>query len=461
MKVIKIITLLLCLVVLPCVYSKTENTHEKNFDNGMKVIVKEDHRAPVVISQVWYRVGSAQEHSGITGVSHVLEHMMFKGTEKYPSGTFSSTVADIGARDNAFTGRDYTAYYQLMGNNKLEVSFELESDRMANLILSPDDFASELEVVKEERRLRTDDNPNALVYEQLYATAFTNNPYHHPIIGWMNDLDNLILEDLSQWYQRWYTPSNATLVVVGDVQPKAVFALAEKYFAGLKSRPIKDSKPRIEHRQTGARRVTVKAIAKLPYLMLGYKVPSLATAEQDWEPYALSVLAGVLDGGRSARLSKRLLREKELVASAGSSYNIYARYPTLFLFDATPAAAHSVVEVEQALYEEIKELQEALVSEKELARVKAQAIASEVYQQDSVQRQATVIGSLETVGLGWKVMNEYSARINSITADQVQQVARKYLVDPGLTVSKLEPLANEPQANTSPVLQTTTQKTSN
>ncbi len=443
MKVINIVTLLVYFLVSSPVYSKAENTHEKIFDNGMKVIVKEDHRAPVVISQIWYRVGSAQEHSGITGVSHVLEHMMFKGTEKYPSGTFSSTVADIGARDNAFTGHDYTAYYQLMGNSALEVSFDLESDRMLNLILSPDDFISELEVVKEERILRTDDNPNALVYEQLYATAYINSPYHHPIIGWMNDLDNLKVEDLSDWYARWYTPNNATLVVVGDVYPSAVFSMAEKYFAGLQGRPVKTSKPRIEHPQTGARRVTVKAVAKLPYLMLGYKVPSLATAEQAWEPYALSVLAGVLDGGSSARFSKHLVREKELVASAGSGYNIYARYPTLFLFDATPAEAHSVSEVEQALYAEIKKLQETLADEKELTRVKAQVIASEVYQQDSVQRQATVIGSLETVGLGWQVMSEYSAQIKAVTAEQVQQVARKYLVDAGLTVAILEPLAAE------------------
>ncbi len=418
-------------------------THETVFDNGMKVIVHEDHRAPVAISQVWYQVGSAQEHSGITGVSHVLEHMMFKGTEKYPSGTFSTTLAEIGARDNAFTGRDYTGYYQLMGNSHLEVSFDLESDRMLNLILAPEDFASELEVVKEERRLRTDDNPNAYTYEQLYATAFVNSPYHHPIIGWMNDLDNLSLEDLQVWYDRWYTPNNATLVVVGDVVPEDVFALAKKYFAHLKSRPIKASKPRLEHPQTGTRRVIVKKVAKLPYLLLGYKVPSLATAEQDWEPYALSVLAGILDGGRSARLSKRLLRERELVAGVGAGFHIYARYPTLFLFDATPAAGHSVEEVEQALYTEIKQLQDELVDKKELARVKAQVIASEVYQQDSVQRQASVIGSLETIGLGWQVMNEYSDRINAITAEQVQEVARKYLVEDGLTVSILDPVMQE------------------
>ena len=414
--------------------------HEKTFANGMKVIVKEDHRAPVVISQVWYKVGSAQEHSGITGVSHVLEHMMFKGTEKFPSGVFSSMVAEIGARDNAFTGRDYTAYYQLMGKQHLELSFKLESDRMLNLVLAEEDFNSEIEVVKEERRLRTDDNPNARVYEQLYSTAFFNNPYHHPIIGWMNDLDNLEIADLADWYQRWYTPNNATLVVVGDIDPLQVFSLAEKYFASLPSREVKPSKPRIEHPQTGTRRVTVKAVAKLPYVMLGYKVPSLATADQDWEPYALSVLGGVLDGGRSARLSKRLVREKELVSGAGAGYNLFARYPTLFLFDATPTEKHSIEEAEQALYTEIADLQQNLVSDHELKRVKAQVIASEVYQQDSIQRQATVIGSLETVGLGWQLMGEYRQRINAITAEQVREVARKYLIEDGLTVALLQPI---------------------
>ncbi len=442
MKQIKTLLLLLGLVTVSPVGGQAGSTHEKTLANGMKVIVKEDRRAAVVISQIWYRVGSAQEHSGITGISHLLEHMLFKGTEKYPSGTFSSMLAKIGARDNAFTGRDYTAYYQIMEKSKLEVSFALESDRMLNLIFSPDEFASELEVVKEERRLRTDDNPNALVYEQLYAAAFINGPYHHPIIGWMSDLDHLTMEDLKRWYNDWYAPNNATLVVVGDVRPQAVFALAEKHFAASPRRAIKTNKPRLEHPQTGMRRVTVKAMAKLPYIMLGYKVPSLATAERDWEAYALSVLEGILDGGRSARLSKHLVRERELVAATSCSYYLYARYPTLFLFAATPAATHNVTDAERALYEEIEKLQETLVSEKELARVKAQVIAGEVYQRDSLQRQATVAGILETVGLGWQVMDEYSERINAVTAEQVQSVARKYLVDRNLTVALLEPLTD-------------------
>ena len=440
MKVTKIAGLWLGLALICYVQAGVGNTHEKVLDNGLKVIVKEDHRAPVVVSQIWYRVGSAQEHNGITGISHMLEHMMFKGTEKYPAEKFTSTLAEIGARDNAFTGRDYTAYFQLMGRDHLGVSFDIESDRMVNLILTQDDFDSEREVVKEERRLRTDDDPNALVYEQLSAAAFTSSPYHHPIIGWMNDLEHLELEDLSRWYQRWYAPNNAALVVVGDVEPETVFALARKYFGAIARQHIRDSKPRVEPAQTGPRRITVKAVAKLPYILLGYKVPSLATAEQDWEPYALSVLSGVLDGGRSARLSKHIVREMELAASAGAGYSLYARYPTLFLLEATPAPRRSLQEVEQALYAEIRALQEDLVSEQELARVKAQVIASEVYAQDSIRAQAGVIGRLESAGLGWRVMDEYSQRINAINAEQVRQVARTYLNEDHLTVSVLEPL---------------------
>ncbi len=440
MKVTKIAGLWLGLALFCHVQAGADDTHERVLDNGLKIIVKEDHRAPVVVSQIWYRVGSAQEHSGITGISHLLEHMMFKGTEKYPAEKFTSALAEIGARDNAFTGRDYTAYFQVMGREHLEVSFDIESDRMINLILTQEDFVSEREVVKEERRLRTDDDPNALVYEQLSAAAFTSSPYHHPVIGWMNDLEHLELEDLSHWYARWYAPNNATLVVVGDVDPETVFGLARKYFGAIESWPIHDSKPRVEPAQAGPRRIKVKAVAKLPYVLLGYKVPSLTTAQQDWEPYALSVLSGVLDGGRSARLSKHLVREMELAASAGAGYRLYTRYPSLFLLEAIPAPQHDLGDVEQALYAEIRALQEDLVSEQELARVKAQVIASEVYAQDSIRAQAGVIGRLESAGLGWRVMDEYIPRINAVSAEQVRQVARRYLIEDRLTVSELEPL---------------------
>lgn len=417
--------------------------HEKTLENGLKVIVKEDHRAPVATAQVWYKVGSASEYGGITGVSHVLEHMMFKGTPKYPVGQFSEVLASIGARDNAFTSRDFTAYYQLFDVSKLETSFDLESDRMVQLNLDESEFIKELEVVKEERRLRTEDNPNALTYEQFSATAFNSSPYHHPVIGWMNDLDHMKVTDLRKWYQQWYMPNNATLVVVGDVSPEKVFSLAEKYYGQVPSREVATLKARLEPRQVGERRVEVKAIAKLPYMIVGYKVPSLKTAEDSREAYALNILSGILDGGRSSRLSKNLVREQEVAASAGAGYDLYSARESMFLFDGTPNAEITLEELELAITQEIEKLQNELVSERELKRVKAQVVAGEVYQQDSVQRQAYVIGSLETVGLGWQTMNEYADNIQKITAEDVRDVAKKYLIDDFKTVAILTPLARE------------------
>lgn len=414
--------------------------HEKTLANGLKVIVKQDHRAPVATAQVWYKVGSANEYGGITGVSHVLEHMMFKGTPKYPLGQFSQILAAAGARDNAFTSRDYTAYFQLLAASELETSFRLESDRMAALTLDEGEFLKEIEVVKEERRLRTDDNPNALTYEQFNATAFNSSAYHNPVIGWMNDLDNMNVADLKAWYESYYSPANATLVVVGDVQADDVFALAERYYGVIPKRDIISTKPRLEPAQKGARRVEVKAIAKLPYLMLGYKVPTLRTAPDKTEAYALNILAGILDGGRSARLSKHLVREQEIAASAGAGYSLYSQHESLFMFEATPNSGSTVDQLEQALEVEIKKLQTELVSAEELARVKAQVVANEVYQLDSVQRQAYMIGSLESVGLGWQTMQTYAANVQSVTAEQVRAAAQKYLIDDTKTVALLTPV---------------------
>ena len=414
--------------------------HEKVLANGLKVIVKEDHRAPVATAQVWYKVGSANEYGGITGVSHVLEHMMFKGTPKFPVGEFSQILATVGARDNAFTGRDFTAYYQLLDVSKIETSFELESDRMAHLNLDEKEFIKELEVVKEERRLRTEDNPNSLTYEQFNAAAYMSSPYHNPVIGWMDDLNSMKVEDLREWYDKWYAPNNATLVVVGDVQPEEIFALAEKYYGDIPAREIAPIKSRLEPPQVGERRIEVKAVAKLPYILIGYKTPVLKTTNDISEVYALNILAGVLDGGRSSRLSKHLVREQEIAAHAGAGYDLYSARSNMFLFDGTPNAENTIDELELAIQGEIEKLQTELVSEEELNRVKAQVVASEVYQQDSVQRQAYLIGSLETVGLGWQTMEEYAEKIQSITAEQVRDVAKKYLIDERKTVAILTPL---------------------
>lgn len=414
--------------------------HEYRLDNGLKLIVKEDHRAPVMVSQVWYKVGSSYEHDGITGVSHVLEHMMFKGTKNHPPGEFSRIISENGGRENAFTSRDYTAYFQRMERSRVPVSFELEADRMRNLLLPPEEFAKEVQVVMEERRMRTEDNPQSLTYEQFNATAFMNSPYRIPVIGWMNDLENLKVEDLEHWYRKWYAPNNATVVVVGDVDPEEIHALAKRYFGPLKPSPdLNAPKPREEIRQRGVRRIEVEAPAELPYLLMGYKVPVLLTAGEDWEPYALEVLAGVLDGGNSARLSRELVRGREIAASAGAGYDLYDRQKSLLLLDGTPANGTGIDELEQALRDQIRQLREELVSGDELDRVKAQVVASDVYEQDSVFYQAMKIGTLETIGLDWKVMEDYVPRIQAVTAEQVREVARKYLVEDRLTVAVLDP----------------------
>ena len=413
--------------------------HETTLSNGMKVLVKEDHRAPVVVSQVWYKVGSSYEDNGITGVSHVLEHMMFKGTEKHGAGEFSRIIAENGGSENAFTGRDYTAYFQQLEKSRLPISFQLEADRMRNLTLPQEEFSKEVEVVMEERRLRTEDNPRALTVEQFYATAFVSSPYHNPIIGWMNDLKNLNVDDLKTWYGRWYAPNNATLVVVGDVEAQAVFELAEQYFGKLTPSEVRTLKPRPEIPQLGERSITVKAPAKLPYMLMGYKVPVVNTATEEWEPYALEMLAGILSGSGSARFPRELVREKQIAAGVTAGYDLFARQEDLFVIDATPAEGHSIEELRSAIEEQIARIKAEVVSEEELARIKAQVVAHKVYEQDSVFYQAMQMGLLETVGLGWEKLDEYPDRIRAVTAEQVQAVARKYLVNDSLTVAILEP----------------------
>ena len=229
-------------------------SNEYALGNGLKLVVKEDHRSPVVISQIWYKAGSIDELNGATGVAHVLEHMMFKGTKKVPGGEFSRRIAAAGGRENAFTSRDYTAYFQQLQKSRLPLAMELESDRMRNLILTEDEFAKEIKVVMEERRLRTDDQPRALVHEKMTATAYQSHPYRRPVIGWMNDLENMNVSDAKEWYDRWYAPNNAVLVVVGDVNPKEVFVLAQKYYGQIKSRPLlplDKRKPQTEPLQVG------------------------------------------------------------------------------------------------------------------------------------------------------------------------------------------------------------------
>jgi len=427
-----------------CLWALTANAgqgdlHERSLDNGMRVIVMEDHRAPTVASMVWYRAGSMDESAGTTGVAHVLEHMMFKGTAANPGDTFSRTIAAAGGRDNAFTSKDYTAYFQQLHKSRLPKALELEADRMHNLVLSDEEFAKEIRVVMEERRLRTEDQPRALLFEQMMAVAYTNSPYKWPIVGWMNDLENMTAEDARQWYQRWYTPNNAALVVVGDVAPAEVFELAQRHFGPIPPRALPVRKPQAEPPQRGIKRVKVKGPGELPYLVLGWHAPVIRDVAADWEPYALQVLAGVLDGSDAARLDNRLVKQQRLAVSAGASFDAINRGPGMFFMDAVPAPGHDADELERELRAEIRKVAEQGVEEGELQRVKAQVIASQVFQRDSMFYQAMQIGMLHTVGLPFDAGDALARKLREVTAEQVREVARRYFTDDNLTVGVLEP----------------------
>ncbi len=414
--------------------------HEFKLKNGLKIVVKEDHRSPVVVSQVWYKVGSSYETNGISGVSHILEHMMFKGTKKLKPGEFSKIISANGGNENAFTGQDYTAYFQMFEKSRLNISFKNEADRMRNLRIKKKEFQKEREVVKEERRLRTEDKPKSLTYERFKAVAFESSPYRIPVIGTMNDLVNMKVKDLERWYQRWYAPNNAVVVVVGDVNPKEVFKMAKKYFGKLKSSAVPPPKPQIEVKQSGIKRIQVQAPARLPYLILGYKVPVIKSTKVEWEPYALEVLTWVIDGGTSARFEKILVRELQVATSIGVSYDLYSRLGSLLKVQGTPGHKKTVVDLEKAIRKQIDRIKNKLVTVAELERVKVQIVAQKIYEEDSMFYQGMNIGMLETVGHPWRLANEFVKRINQVTPEQIRMVARKYLIESRLTVATLKPL---------------------
>ncbi|MBV6475725.1 MAG: putative zinc protease [Rhodocyclaceae bacterium] len=415
------------------------NPHEKTLANGLRVIVQEDRRAPTAVHMVWYRAGSMDETDGTSGVAHVLEHMMFKGTKTLKPGEFNKRVAAAGGRDNAFTSRDYTAYFQQVPAKRLGEMMALEADRMANLVLDARGFEQEIKVVMEERRLRTEDNPQSLVYEKQLAAAFQAHPYRRPIIGWMNDLEHMTAADARDWYRRWYAPNNAYVIVVGDVNKDEVFRLAERHYGKIPRRALPERKPQTEPAQAGAKRLTVKAPAKLPYLSLAWKAPALRDLHNDREPYALEMLAGVLDGHEAARLAKNLVRGSKIAVSAGAGYDGTVRGEALFLVSGTPAEGRGVDELEKALRAEIARVAEEGVGAAELERVRTQLIAAQVYKRDSMMAQAMEIGRLEAAGVHWRDIDSLIEKLRGVTAAEVQAVAKKYFGADTLTVAVLDP----------------------
>jgi zinc protease len=423
-------------------------TEQFTLANGLTLIVKPDRRAPTAVHMLWLRVGSMDEVDGTSGVAHVLEHMMFKGTADLKPGDYSRRVAALGGRENAFTMRDATGYFQQIPNDKLEEVMRLEADRFARNQWADEEFAREIEVVKEERRQRTEDVPRAMLYEQLSAVAFQASPYRRPVVGWMSDLDAMTPQDARDFYRRWYVPANAAVVVVGDVEPQAVLRLAEKHYGPLQARPVPPRKPRAEPEQAGIRRLEFKAPAEQAYVGLAFKVPQLTSFEaggDNDDALALTVLAAVLDGYSGARLERALTQgPNRLADSVSASNGLWGRGPQLFHLSGIPAPGRKPAEVEAALRAEVARVAQDGVTEAELKRVKTRWVASEVYKLDSIMSQARELGTAWIMGMPLDSGQRLIARLQGVTAGQVRSVAARYFGDDRLTVGVLLPLPVDP-----------------
>ena len=384
------------------------------------------------------------EVNGRTGVAHVLEHMMFKGTDKVKAGEFSRLVAAVGGRENAFTSRDYTAYFQQVEKSKLEDVIRLEADRMSNLNFDDAEFIKEIQVVMEERRLRTEDNPGSLLNESLMATAFMSSPYRHPVVGWMNDLQNMTASDARDWYRNWYAPNNATVVIAGDVDPTQVLRTVENYYGAKVMLQLPVRKPQIEPPQKGMKQVQVKAPADSAQLIMAWKAPRLEPGKlDDVEPYALELLTAVLDGYDNARLNRVLVKQEKVVNDVGVGYDMISRRPELFLISTTMAKGKTVDQAQASIRKALNELKQKGILESELKRIKVRILSEQIYKRDSIFGQAMEIGSTEMAGFSWKDIDYLLEKMQTITPEQVQAVAKKYLVDEGLTIAVLEPQARQ------------------
>lgn len=432
----RIWSLLLFSLALPAF---AKEIHQFTLPNGLTLIVQPDHRAPVVTTQVWYRVGSSYEPLGLTGISHALEHMMFQGTQRIGSGTFSELIAQQGGEQNAMTTSDYTVYYQEVDANSLRLCFELEADRMQNLLIAPESFEREKKVIMEERRLRTEDNPQGLIFERLNAAAHISNAYHHPVIGWSNDIEQLTAANLKHWYQRWYKPNNAVLVVVGDVIPNQVLQTAKRYFGAIPKRKQPQIKVQKDIPNAGKREVTIEAHANLPMLMLAYNVPSLKTVENNKDIISLLAIESILSGGYNSRIERQIVRDKALAAGAKASYSPLKRLSSLFLLYAVPTPSTNIETLKAALLEQITHLKTSAVSSQEIKNVITRVKADFIYQQDSFSEQATLLGNLAMLDLPLNTYDDILKELDNLTPKDIQQAAQRYLIDNNLTIATLYP----------------------
>ena len=417
-------------------------------DNGLKVVLQEDHRAPVISVEVWYGVGGIDEPTGLTGVSHALEHMMLKGSKQVAPGQFDSILNHLGASNNAYTSNDYTAYVSSMPNNRLPVILALEADRMRGASISEKEFQSEHQVILEEWRNSYLDNPQRFLWEHFQALAYPVSPYRQPVLGWPEDIKALSSQKLKPWYDTWYHPNNASLIIVGDINPDKAKSQISQYFDGIPSKPLPARTPLNDLKAPGKRSITVQhPQAATPSFIMGFNVPVINPVSlqnptpDDWEPYALRMLAAVLDEGYSARLESELIRQKELAAHIFIDYTPFSRGDTLLSFTGSPNTSKAIKseQVVNALWQIINDIKQKPPAASELQRALSQIKAQDIFQQDDITNRSFLLGLFTTLGLPGNWLSQYHQKLGRVTPEQIQKVAQKYLTPARLTTAYLMP----------------------
>ena len=414
----------------------SDRIEEYTMDNGLKVILIEDNRSPVIVSSIWYRVGSSYEYSGVSGISHVLEHMMFKGTTNTSPGEFSKIIKEAGGSENAFTGRDFTGYYQKIHKDYLELCLKLESDRMSNLVFREDEFKKEVEVVKEERRLRTDDKPVSKVFEKIGLQAFGMKDYGIPIIGTMKDLSSIKISDLKKWYKNYYVPNNATLILAGNFESSNAKLLIKKYYGNYDKKKILDYSNNYTHK-ISFNAISVKDKVSDPLILLSFKNKSFNASDKK-EIYAMELLLELMDGGLSSRFTKNLIDENKIALNTFISYDSYSRKDGLITLGGSPRKGVSAKDLKMAFLNEFTVFIKNGLKENELTNTKSRLLANKIYEFDSVFYQAMQVGMLETKNFDWRLLDEYVDDINAITEIDLINAARK-IVSSSYIYSSIEP----------------------
>lgn len=436
MKRLKPIIFMLIISLLPSVSwgQALRDVSEIRLANGLKIILLENRKAPLITFQVWYRAGSRNERVGKTGLAHLLEHMMFKGTHKVSGDEFTRMISENGGEENAFTSNDFAGYYETLSADRIGISIALESDRMSNLVLRESDFKTERMVVIEERRMRTDDNPQATLLEQLESAAFQSQPYHWPVIGWVEDIERIAIEDVQAFYSQYYSPANAFIVVVGDFRKEALVPEIEKAFGAIRGLPAPARYTIQDPPQQGERRVRVERPSQTGTVIAAYHVPNLFAPDA----YVLEVIKAVLSSGKSSRFYNRMVRGRGLALETSADYNMVSQDPGLFYVSASYLPNKTPAEVESALYEELELLKTAAVDPRELDKAKNQLEASFVFDQDSLFSLGMNLALYE-IASDWRLIGNYIPSIRSVTQEEIRRVAAKYFTPENRTVAVLIP----------------------